>query len=169
MRALWILLLLTGVSPALAQGTSSSSSSADSSSTDLSASSAEQISSPPTDAQLELIVRAAYNGAAAFAAAHGNYFARDGVFGPLHDAIRAELLEEGYGAATVPAEAAADLKAARACLATPGLELRIVSSTFGDGLSLVAVTDTRDFAYAYDPRESADIKISPAEPCLKPN
>ena len=135
----------------------------------MSSSSSEMAPSGPGDADLERMVRAGYNGAAAFAAAHGNYFARDEVFAPLRDAIRAEMLEEGYGAATVPDEPAATLDAARACLALPGVELRIVITTFGDGVTLVAVTDTRDFAYVYDPREAAEIKVSPAEPCLKPN
>jgi hypothetical protein len=167
-RALVVALAL-GVTPALAQDTSSSSASSEASSADLSSSSAELLPASPGDTDLELVVRAAYNGAAAFAVAHGNYFARDEVFAPLHDAVRAELLEEGYGAATVPDAPPPDLAAARACLAAPGTELRIVTTTFGDGISLIAVTDTRDFAYVYDPREAADIKISPAEPCLKPN
>jgi len=120
-----------------------------------------------SDKDLELAVRAAYNGAAAFAAAHGNYFARDEVFEPLRDAVRAELLEEGYGAAIVPDGPAADLAAARVCLTAPGTELRVAINTSGDGLSLVAVTDARVFSYDYDPHKSADIIVAPAAACLK--
>jgi hypothetical protein len=139
---------------------------------DLSSSSSPEPSPPilsRSDTDLELVVRAAYNGAAAFAAAHGNYFARDDAFAPLRDAVSTELLEEGFGSVAVPTTAAADLPGARACLAVPGTELRIVTSTYGDGLSLVAVTDRRDFIYHYDPHEDAAIKITPAEDCIKPN
>jgi hypothetical protein len=121
-----------------------------------------------SDTDLELAVRAAYNGAAAFAVAHGNYFARDGVFGPLRDAVSTEILEEGFSTIVVPSLPAADLAAARLCLAAPGTELRIVPSTYGDGLTLVAVTDARDFIYAYDPHLAADIKITAAEASIKP-
>ena len=156
-RAVFSLVLLLPC-PAVAQDVSSSSSS----------------EAPPavlslTDTDLELAVRAAYNGAAAFAAAHGNYFARDGVFAPLRDAVSTELLEEGFASIAIPAEPTADLTAARACLTAPGTELRIVSTMYGDGLSLVAVTDSRDFVYAYDPHAAADIKVTAAEACIKPN
>ena len=156
-RAIFSLVLLLPL-PAVAQDAYSSSSS----------------EAPPavlslSDTDLELAVRAAYNGAAAFAAAHGNYFARDGVFAPLRDAISTELLEEGFSGVAVPAEPAADLTAARACLLAPGTELWIVSTTYGDGLSLVAVTDTRDFVYAYDPHAATDIKVTAGEACIKPN
>lgn len=152
--------------PAAAQDSSSSSSSPDSS-----ISSSSEMPAPvlsPSDTDLELAVRAAYNGAAAFAAAHGNYFARDDAFTPLRDAVSTELLEEGFGFVTVPATAAADLAGARICLAAPGTELQIVTSTYGDGISLVAVTDRRDFIYHYDPHEDPAIKITPAEDCIKP-
>ena len=139
---------------------------------DVSSSSSSEVPTPVlslSDTDLELAVRAAYNGAAAFAAAHGNYFARDGVYEPLRDALSTELLEQGFSGVAVPAGPVADLPAARACLAAPGTELRFISSTYGDGLSLVAVTDTRDFIYTYDPHEAADIKVTAAENCLEPN
>ena len=155
-RAVLLMLLLLPL-PARAQDASGSSSS----------------EAPPilslNDSALELAVRAAYNGAAAFAAAHGNYFARDGVFVPLRDAVSTELLEEEFAGVVVPAGPFADLAAARTCLAAPGTELRMVGSEYGDGLNLLAVTDTRDFIYAYNPHEPADIKVTPAEPCIKPN
>ena len=134
-----------------------------------SSSSAEAPTAGPelSDKDLELAVRAAYNGAAAFAAAHGNYFARDDVFVPLRDAVRAEMLEEGYGAALVPDGPAADLATARQCLASPGTELRIAISTYGDGLSLVAVTDARMFSYDYDPHKAPDIVVAPTADCVK--
>lgn len=124
---------------------------------------------PPglTDAQLELAVRAAYAGAAAFAAAHGNYFARDGVFAPLHDAVAADLKAAGLEVA-VPDTAFPDLDAARTCLPARGAELRIATNTYGDGIVLAAVTDTRLFAYDYDPHKAADIRIVSGEPCGKP-
>ena len=41
----------------------------------------------PTDGDLERIVRSAYSAASAYARANGNYFARDGEFAGLRDAI----------------------------------------------------------------------------------
>lgn len=157
-RAMFLMVMLLPLQ-AVAQDVSSSSSSSAALPSVLSLS----------DSDLELAVRAAYNGAAAFAAAHGNYFARDGAFAPLRDAVSTELLEEGFSGVVVPATPAADLAAARTCLPTPGTELRLVVSAYGDGLSLVAVTDTRDFIYAYNPHDAADIKITAAEACTKPN
>ena len=162
-----ILAVLVLPLPVLAQEASSSSAGPDPL-----ISSASEIPSPVlslSDSELELAVRAAYSGAAAFAVAHGNYFARDGVFAPLRDAVSTELLEEGYGSVVVPARPAADLATARTCLAAPGTELRIVTSLYGDGVSLVAVNDRRDFIYAYDPHEDPTIKVTPAEACVKPN
>ncbi|MBN9306382.1 MULTISPECIES: hypothetical protein [unclassified Devosia] len=118
-----------------------------------------------SDAELERAVRAAYTGAAAYALAHGNYFARDGVFPPLRDAIAAELAAEGFSTVAVPEQAAADLAAARVCLAAPATELRIAPNLFGDGVTLVAVTDARYFAYVYDPHAADDIKVIAAADC----
>ncbi len=134
-----------------------------------SASTAPPAPADPSDADLENIVRAAYTAAAGFALTHGNYFARDGVFGPLHDAVAAGLSVGAFGAVAVPAEPAADLEAARVCRPVEGAELRIASNTYGDGITLVAVTDRRYFAYDYDPHKSADIRIVTAADCIKPN
>jgi hypothetical protein len=120
-----------------------------------------------SDGELEMAVRAAYSGAAAFAAAHGNYFARDGVFAPLRDAVAAASAS-AYPSVVVPADIAADLDAAKVCLAAPGTELRIGSNTYGDGITLVAVTDRRVFAYDYDPHQAAEIKVVAAADCIKP-
>lgn len=114
-----------------------------------------------------MAVRAAYAAAAAFASAHGNYFARDGVIPPLHDAV-ASAVTAAYASVLVPADAAADLDAAKVCLKVPGTQLRIATNTYGDGITLVAVTDGRVFAYDYDPHKSADIKILAAADCIKP-
>jgi hypothetical protein len=119
-----------------------------------------------SDAELEMAVRAAYTAAAAFASAHGNYFARDGGFGPLRDAIAAALAG-AYPAVVVPAGLVADLDAARVCLAAPGGELRVATNIYGDGITLVAVTDTRVFAYDYDPHQAADIRVIAGADCLK--
>ncbi|MEO6636362.1 MAG: hypothetical protein ABIN41_12255 [Devosia sp.] len=119
------------------------------------------------DAALEGAVRAAYAAAAAHAASRDNYFARDGAFAPLREAIVAALDTDEFKAVLVPAEPAADLEAARICLPSVGTELRIAVNAYGDGLSLVAVTDTRTFSYHYDPHETAEIVVSPAAPCLK--
>ena len=70
--------------------------------------------------------------------------------------------------AAVPAVAFDDIAAAKACLLTPGTELRILTNIYGDGLTLVAVTATRAFAYAYDPHKAPDIVVTPAEDCAKP-
>jgi hypothetical protein len=156
-------------SPVLAQD-SSSSLPTDASSSVL-ASSSSMGPLPPaglSDADLELAVRAAYTGASTFAAAHGNYFARDGVFPPLRDAIVAELAKEGFGTITVPAIPADESAEIKTCLATPGAELRIAISTYGDGIDLGAVTDTRAFGYAYDPHKAADIVVTKAEDCTGP-
>ncbi len=118
---------------------------------------------PTSDAALEQMVRAAYTGAVAFAAAHGNYFARDGVYPPLHDAVVAELSRQGFAGVAVvgPTDAAVT----KACLAGMGAELRIGTNIFGDGISLVAVTSKRVFAYHYDPHEAADVVVTPAADC----
>ena len=156
MRALWILLMLAVAMPAVAQDSSSSSSEA-------------APPASPSDADLERAVRAAYSGAAAFASANGNYFTRDDVFGPLRDAVRTELLSENLGNVAVLEEPAADVAAARACLPAPGPELRIVPTMLGDGITLVAVSDSRDFVYSYDPHKDPGIAVTTAEPCIKTN
>ena len=91
-----------------------------------------------------------------------------GVFVPLHDAVAAAVAQ-AYPAVVVPAEAAANLDAARLCLAAPGTELRIATNIYGDGITLVAVTDHRVFAYDYDPHRAAGIKVIPAADCIKLN
>ncbi len=113
-------------------------------------------------------MRAAYTGASVFADAHGRYFARDGVLPPLHDAVTAELLKQGYGTVVVPPVATDKLDALTTCLAYPGTELRIGTTTYGDGITLISVTDTRAFGYAYDPHKAADIVVTKAEDCTKP-
>lgn len=166
---IWRLLLVTlalAAAPAWAQEASSSSSSA---------SEMSSVELPPvvpagmSDADLERVVRAAYTGASAYALAHGNYFARDGVFPPLREAVAAELAAEGFSAVALPEQPVADLEAARVCLAAPGTELRIGANIFGDGVTLVAVTDTRYFAYVYDPHAADDIKVTAAADCTKLN
>ncbi len=118
-----------------------------------------------SDAELEQAVRAAYTAAAAFAAANGNYFARDGESAPLIAAVAAALAERGFDKVVVPAEPAADYDAARVCLPAEGTELRVAPNIFGDGVDLVAVTDERAFAYQYDPRENAAVVVVPAAAC----
>jgi hypothetical protein len=120
-----------------------------------------------SDADLETVVRTAYTAAAAHSAANGNYFARDGAFGPLHDAVAAELSKQGFESVVVPTTPAESLDAARKCLAAPGTELRIAVNPYGDGLSLVAVGSTRVFSYHYDPHEKAEIVVAPAADCVK--
>ena len=134
---------------------------------DMSSSSSSSVAPPPvlslSDPDLELAVRAAYNGAAAFAAAHGNYFARDGVVAPLHAAI-AEALAATYPSVAVP-DATIDGVPSKACLTAPGTALRVSSNVFGDGLWLTAVSGTRLFGYAYDPHKSGEIVVQPATAC----
>ena len=169
-RAFTVALVL-GAAPACAQELSSSSSLASSSELlSLAPSSSAEPLSPAglSDADLELAVRAAYSAASAFAVAHGNYFARDGVVPPLRDAVAAAVATS-FPAVVVPADPVADIEAGRVCLAAPGTELRIAPNTFGDGVTLIAVSDTRYFAYAYDPHEADDIKITAATDCVKPN
>lgn len=149
--------------PAWAQDVSSAS--ASSSSPEAPSSEPPLLPAGLSDAELERAVRAAYTGAAAYALAHGNYFARDGVFPPLHEAVAAELVAEGFSTVAVPEQPAADLAAARVCLAAPATELRIAPNLFGDGVTLVAVTDARYFAYVYDPHAADDIKVTAAADC----
>ena len=164
-----IVTLALATMPALAQDASSSASSASEASSLEPSSSAEPTPAGLSDSDLELAVRAAYTGASAFAAANKNYFARDGVFAPLREAVAAELAKQNFTTVTVPADPVADIEAGRVCLSAPGTELRIATNTFGDGVTLIAVTDTRYFAYAYDPHEADDIKITAAADCIKPN
>jgi hypothetical protein len=162
-----VLALALLATPALAQDASSSSPLVEPSASAEPSSSAPQPPQGLSDGELEMAVRAAYSGAAAFAAAHGNYFARDGVFAPLRDAVAAASAS-AYPSVVVPADIAADLDAAKVCLAAPGTELRIGSNTYGDGITLVAVTDRRVFAYDYDPHQAAEIKVVAAADCIKP-
>lgn len=162
-----VLALALLATPALAQDASSSSPLVEPSASAEPSSSAPQPPQGLSDGELEMAVRAAYSGAAAFAAAHGNYFARDGVFAPLRDAVAAASAS-AYPSVVVPADLAADLDAAKVCLAAPGTELRIGSNTYGDGITLVAVTDRRVFAYDYDPHQAAEIKVVAAADCIKP-
>ena len=120
-----------------------------------------------SDADLELAVRAAYAAASALSSASGNYFARDGAFVPLRDAIAAAELTAGFDNLIVPETAAADLATATKCRTAVGTELRIATNTYGDGVSLVAVTDSRVFSYHYDPHEKAEIVVAPAADCTK--
>ena len=157
--------------PAVAQDSSSSSTESSFLSLDQASSSLEPLQPAGTsDAELELIVRAAYTGAAAFADAHARYFARDGVLPPLHDAVAAELAKDGHGTVAVPVVGSGPLGSGGidACLAVPGTELRMFVNTYGDGLMIVAVTDTRTFGYAYDPHKAADIVVTKATDCAKP-
>jgi hypothetical protein len=162
-----VLALAFLATPALAQDASSSSPLVEPSASAEPSSSAPQPPQGLSDGELEMAVRAAYSGAAAFAAAHGNYFARDGVFAPLRDAVAAASAS-AYPSVVVSADIAADLDAAKVCLAAPGTELRIASNTYGDGITLVAVTDRRVFAYDYDPHQAAEIKVVAAADCIKP-
>ena len=165
-----IVTLALATAPALAQDASSSSAATSSAPSGLEASSsAEAVPTGLSDSDLELAVRVAYTAASAFAAANKNYFARDGVFPPLRDAVAAELAKQNFATVTVPADPVADIEAGRVCLSSPGTELRIATNTFGDGVTLIAVTETRYFAYAYDPHQADDIKITPAADCIKPN
>ena len=165
LRIALVLALVT--TPAAAQDASSSSMASASSPPSEPSGSAPGIPQGLGDGELEMAVRAAYTAASAFALAHGNYFARDGVFAPLRDAV-ATATTAAYPAAIVPAAAAADLDAARVCLTAPGTELRIATNTYGDGVTLVAVTDKRFFAYDYDPHQAAEITVVAAADCIKP-
>jgi hypothetical protein len=121
-----------------------------------------------SDADLEQAVRAAYVGATGFAAAHGRYFARDGILPPLRDAVMTALSAGGFASVTVPEATVGDLSTLKACLGAPGTELRIASNAQGDGLTLAAVTGARLFAYAYDPHKAAGVVVTPAENCALP-
>jgi len=169
-RALIVTLVL-GAAPAWAQDAPTSSSPTSSSElSSLTPSSSTEASTPAglSDDDLELVVRAAYTAASAFAVAHGNYFDRDGVFPPLRDAVAAALATD-FPSVVVPSDSVADIEAGRVCLAAPGTALRIAPNAFGDGVTLIALTDARYFAYAYDPHEADDIKITAATDCIKPN
>ena len=119
-----------------------------------------------SDAELEMVVRAAYAAAAGFASGHGNYFARDGIVAPLLDAI-APAVATAYPSVGVSRDGFADLDAAKLCLTLPGTELRLATNTYGDGVTLVAVTSGRSFAYDYDPHKAPEIKVVPAADCVK--
>jgi hypothetical protein len=119
-----------------------------------------------SDADLELLVRAAYTAAVTHSAAHGNYFAKDGTFGELRDAVAAGIVEfKGVVVQETPAES---LEAARQCLAAVGTEVRVATTEKGDGVSLVATTDGRTFSYDYDPHESTGVEVAPAADCIAP-
>lgn len=118
-----------------------------------------------TDAELEQIVRAAYQAAIDYAAINRNYFARDGVTAPLREAIAAGISAAGISGVDVAVKPSPSLAAARICLGRAGTELRFVVNVFGDGLSLAAVTATRGFAYDFDPREMNDVLVYRAENC----
>lgn len=168
MNILRIALALAFVAtPAMAQDAASSSSAAQSSMSSAPSSIVPEAPAGLSDAELEMAVRAAYSAAAAFASAHGNYFARDGVFAPLREAVAAALAL-AYPAIVVPADPVADLDAAKVCRPAPGTELRIAANAYGDGITLVAITDRRAFAYDYDPHTAAEIKVFPAADCIKP-
>ena len=127
----------------------------------------ERAAADPSDYLLERMVRAAYTGASAFARENGNYFARDGVFAPLREAVAAELDGEGIAGVSVPEAAAESFAAASTCLSAPGRELRLVSNLYGDGLELVAVSSTRMFAYRYDPHDNTTVELVTARDCAK--
>ena len=121
-----------------------------------------------SDTDLEQAVRAAYVGATAFAAAHGRYFARDGILPPLRDAVSTALSTDGFASVTVPEATVGDLPTLKSCLVAPGTELRIASNPQGDGVTLAAVTEARLFAYAYDPHKAAGVVVTSAENCALP-
>jgi len=154
-----ILTMLMGVAPAMAQDTSTSTSTAPSSNW------IAPLEPVTSDAQLEQIVRAAYQAAIDYAKTDKNYFARDGVTAPLRGAIAAGLAQAGFADVAVPVDPADNLATARTCLGRAGTELRFVVNVFGDGLSLAAVTAARDLAYDFDPREMSDVLVYPAEAC----
>ena len=122
----------------------------------------------PTDSDLETMVRAAYSAASKLARSNVNYFARDGEFLPLHNAVAAALAHAGYADVAIANGAVPKLEALVACAAGEGGELRIGLNAFGDGISLAAVSDSRVFSYHYDPHENAAIVVKPAEACTKP-
>jgi hypothetical protein len=155
--------LTLAAGPAIAEGEAAPSSSSSEPSVEI----APSVPDGLGDADLELAVRAAYAAAVAVATAHGNYFARDGEFAPLRDAVAAALAKD-FAAVVVPADPAENFDKARTCLAAPGTELRIAVNAFGDGVSLVAVTGARVFSYHYDPHEKAEIVVAPAADCVKP-
>lgn len=121
-----------------------------------------------SDTDLEQAVRAAYVAATRFAAAHGRYFARDGILPPLRDAVSTALSAAGFASVTVPEATVGDLPTLNTCLVVPGTELRIASNSQGDGVTLAAVTEARLFAYAYDPHKAAGVVVTPAENCALP-
>ena len=84
---------------------------------------------------------------------------------------RPNCWRRGTAVAIVPDAPAADLKAAKTCLAAPGTRTphRLVN-TSATASRWSPVTDTRDFAYVYDPHKSADIDRHPRRsPASKPN
>ena len=118
------------------------------------------------DAALEQVLRTAYSSARDFALSHGNYFARDGVDAPLRDAVTSGLAGS-FASVAVPAVPTED-EQLRTCLASSGTELRIGLNSFGDGLTLAAVTNQRVFVYHYDPHDAATVEVTPATECTKP-
>jgi hypothetical protein len=155
-----ILATVMGVAPAVAQDVSASAPSGNW---------IAPVEPATSDAELEQIVRAAYQAAIDYAATNKNYFARDGVTAPLRDAVAAGLAQAGFSDVAVTVDPAPTLAAARTCLGRAGTELRFVVNVFGDGLSLAAVTAARDFAYEFDPREMSDVLVHPAEACTPAN
>jgi hypothetical protein len=118
-----------------------------------------------TDTELEQAVRVAYTAAAAHAASHGNYFARDEDFESLRVAIEDELGRQGLTSLTVAGKPVDDVEAAQPC-SEKGTELRYGSNVFGDGIALWAVSTRRVFSYHYDPHVDADVVVTPAKDCV---
>ena len=119
----------------------------------------------PEDAQLERLVRIAYAAAAGHARRNQNYFAADGGFDPLREAIRAALASAGYERVWVPPAPFDDVEGAMADCVPLGTELRIATTIFGDSIALAAVGEQRAFGYHYDPREGRRITVLPAQDC----
>ncbi len=83
----------------------------------------------------------------------------------MRQSVLAELARNGLEA-TVPDDPVADLETARRCLGANGVELRVITNVFGDGISLAAVTSQRVFSYHFEPREDANVVVAPAEDCI---
>jgi hypothetical protein len=120
----------------------------------------------PRDSDLEAMVRSAYGAAATHARSNDNYFARDEDFGPLRQAIVAELVRDGHANVEVAAGPVADVDAVRTCTSS-GTALRFSVNMFGDGISLAATTPKRVFSYHYEPHESPAISVRAAGDCAK--
>lgn len=120
--------------------------------------------SNPTDADLDLVVWAAYNGAYALAVADPDYlFIRDGNFDPVRSVIAAALATEGLGGIEV--EHAATAGEAYGCAPAGTTVVRVAFAAGDAGITLVAASEHAISSYVYDPAVTTDLDIDLARAC----